>query len=292
MLSVIAFCNVGFAESTRAVGQVTIDIKSKKPSSTEIRSAKNQAAVKALEKFIQADMPKLRLYDQCLRPNILERINEFVNESYVVNESVDKKARQYKVTLRIDINVARLDNALESECKGSGGAKARISFVFFARQKLADGSYKIPDGNKFISTKVRQVFLNNTFKVVSNNRLERADRRYKKKSMETAYLQTGDIDWLVVEEAVLRVGSDYFSFGAFDIRPTTVDKVSGLRRASVVVSAELMDLGDESSLGVAGPVQAVALGATDDEAITNALITASEKLANAIVSQLNAQRKH
>jgi len=291
-LCITCFTNTAVAAPAESVGQVTIDLSGKKPKPKEIREAKTLASVKALESYIQADQPKMRLYSQCLKAGIADRIDDFVNMSNVVREDVDKSARQLTMALKISVNTAHLDNVLESECKGNADQKARISFVFFAREKISGGGFKLPEGNIHIDAKIKQVFLNNTFQPVSNNRLERADRRYKKSVMQEQYIKTGDIDWLVVEDAVIRYGSDYFAFGAFEIREAAIDAASGLPSSSVVVSAELIDIGDESSLGVAGPVQVRALGATSDEAATEALKLASEKLANAIVSQLNAQRKH
>lgn len=291
-LSLFGFTEGVVAAPAESVGQVTIDLSGKKPKPKEIREAKTLASVKALESYIQADQPKMRLYSRCLKSGMADRINDFITMSNVVREDVDKSARQLTMALKISVNTAHLDNVLESECKGNTSQKARISFVFFAREKLPGGGFKVPEGNIHIDAKVKQVFLNNTFKPVSNNRLERADRRYKKSVMQEQYVKTGDIDWLIVEDAVIRYGSDYFAFGAFEIREPAIDKATGLPSSSVVVSAELIDIGDESSLGVAGPVQVRALGATSDEAATNALKLASEKLANAIVSQLNAQKKH
>lgn len=286
------FSALAQAQPVHIVGQATIDTRGKKVKPKEVKKVKLLASVKALENFIQADQPKMRLYSQCLKSTIEQRISEFVNSSDVIRYDMDKAARQYTVVLKVSLNTIHLENVMESECKGDASQKARISFVFFAREKVKDGGYKTPEGNFYIDAKVKQVFLNNTFKPVNNNNLEKVYQRYSKSKIQQQYVETGEIDWSVIEESVIRNNSDYFSFGAFQIREATTDPTSGLVSSSVVVSAEVVDLHNDSTLGVVGPVQVRALGPTADDASTEALKLASEKLAKAIVSQLNAQHKH
>ncbi len=293
---IIAFlfsvCLPVMAQETSQVGQATIDIKGKKPKSTEVRVAKKKAQIKALERFLANDQSKIRLYDRCLRKGIEDRLKDFIDAAHVVREDTDKSARQYSVTLKVSINSVRLDNVLEGECKGPATEKGRISFVFLTRQQVSSDGYKVPKSNRSVENTLKEVFLNNTFKVVSNNRLEKANRQFKKSEMEQEYVDSGEIQWSIAEEAVARVNSDYFAFGTFDIRQAGTDDVTGKQAVSVVVTAELIDLTNEDTLAVIGDIQERAIAESDDEAATKALKAAADKLAKRMVSQLNAQRIH
>jgi len=280
------------AEDISQVGQATVDIKGKKAKTDEVRAAKKKASIKALERFLQNDQSKMRLYDRCLRKGIGDRLEDFIDATHVVREDTDKSARQYSITLKVSINSVRLDNVLEGECKGPATEKGKISFVFLTRQQVSPDEYKVPKGNRSVENILKEIFLNNTFKVVSNNRLEEASRQFKKSDMEAEYVETGEIKWRLAEDAVARVSSDYFAFGTFDIRKAGTDEITGKQVVSVVVTAELIDLANDDTLAVIGDIQERAIADTDDEASTKALKAAADKLAKRMVSQLNAQRIH
>jgi len=287
VLSLFAISNV--SAEVQTTGSAGSDIKGRKPNTKEYRRVLAKAKVSAVESYLETSQVKLDLYDRCLRSDIEEQIDDYVMDYQILREDVNKQARQLRITLKAVVNESRLDNHLR-RCKGPSNDKNKIAFVFVARQQEGPQSYRVIVANNDIENGVKEIFLNNAFQVTSNTILEsRSGNRYRKDRVEQDYAADGDVDWEPPERAAEVTGNDFFAFGTFDIGVPEKDEVTGQMRVSVLGNAELLDLHDHVTLSVIGNIQEIALGRTGEEAIANARMLATRKIAQRMVAQLNAQ---
>lgn len=273
----------------QATGEATISIKRKKPNKDELVSARDTAVVKALENYLSQRQTDIYLYDDCIRPVVDERINDFISQKSVQDQQVNKDFKELTVWVRVAINQSRLDNHLR-KCKGRG-ERAPIAFVFVTRERQASGDYVIPTTNANVERSVQTVFLNNGFKLLSSMRMETlAGGSYKKSRMLNDYVNDGAVNWSPANNAALTLGSDFLVAGAFDVQPPVFDKSVQLYRARVEITGELVELETESILAIESDIQGEGEATTPEEAILDARKNAAEVLARTMVSQLNAQR--
>jgi hypothetical protein len=80
----------------------------------------------------------------------------------------------------------------------------------------------------------------------------------------------------------------YFALATLDVGQVGVDPSSGLQRVVVTVNAKVLDVAQRipESVAVAGPTQYAGVGPTEEEAQTNALKLAAQRIARELTSQL------
>lgn len=276
------------AQDARETGRATIDLKGKKPRVSETREAILLAEIEALESFVSRSPLKLDLYDKCLREGIAENIADYVSDSSVLREEARASSRQLTVTVKAEINESRLDLALE-KCKGAAQRRNRIAFVFIARQQSDGAEYATPVANAGVESSVEQVFLENKFLVTSSAKMESDYSGYKRQQLVRQYADSGNVDWVTAEKAAAFMSNDFAALGTFDIQRATKDSATGMYRVSVIGQAQLVDLQYDAKLAVTGRISEAALGASVEEAVTNAFTLAAERMAKRMVDQINAQ---
>jgi len=99
-----------------------------------VRAAKESAWKRYTSTFNAA---KLKLYSR-VEPEILANLDQYIVDSTVVDESLDKDARVFSVVIRASINETALENKLNDSGGGlaapGGGQGAMFSFIFVARE--------------------------------------------------------------------------------------------------------------------------------------------------------------
>lgn len=276
------------AADARVDGEVTVDLRGRRPRDSEVRQAIRLAEIAALENYVSRSPLKLDSYDKCLRPNINEILKDFVPSSQVQHEEVRASSRQLRVVVKATIRESRLSLALE-KCKGATNRRNRISFVFIARQKTEAGGYGVPTVNTGVESAVEQVFLENKFLVTSNSKMEADYPRYSRQRLVKQYASTGGVDWLEAEKAASRMNNDFAVLGTFDIQGATRDSATGMYRVSVSGQGQLVDLQYDAKLAATRRMDEAALGATVEEAANQAFVRAAERIAKRMVDQINSQ---
>ncbi|MEO1037546.1 MAG: hypothetical protein AAFX44_18450 [Pseudomonadota bacterium] len=277
-----------YAENARETGRATIDMRGKKPKVAETREAILLAEINAVESYVSRSPLKLDLFDKCLRDSVGENIRDYVLDSSVLREEPRASSRQLTVTVKAEINESRLDLALE-RCKGATERRNRIAFVFIARQQAEAGGFTVPAVNSGVESSVEQVFLENKFLVTSSSKMETDFADYQRQRLVRQYAATGSVDWVSAEKAAAFMSNDFAALGTFDIQQATTDAATGLIRVAVIGQGQLIDLQYDAKLAVTGRISEFALGASVEEAATNAFTLAAERMAKRMVDQINAQ---
>jgi hypothetical protein len=108
------------------------------------QEALQKAKVNALDRyFSEVNQGKARNYE-LVRDKLVANIDEYVLGATTLAESEDKKLRNYSITVRVDINGPKLENALQnssSVANATAAEKSLMTFVFVARQQRSATSF-------------------------------------------------------------------------------------------------------------------------------------------------------
>lgn len=108
------------------------------------QQALQKAKVNALDRyFSEVNQAKARNYE-LMRDRLAAAVDDYVLAAVTLSESEDKKLRSYTITIRADINGAKLENALQnssSVANATSAEKSLITFVFVARQQRSATSF-------------------------------------------------------------------------------------------------------------------------------------------------------
>ena len=106
--------------------------------------ASQMAEVKAIEAYYaEAGESELRNFDNA-RAKILGNLDRYILDATVVSEEDRTDIKQYAVTIRVNLNVAALHNAVTESSAVAGvekSAKSRLTFLFVARQASDETAY-------------------------------------------------------------------------------------------------------------------------------------------------------
>lgn len=108
------------------------------------QEALHKAKINALDRyFSEVNQAKARNYE-LVRDKLVATIDEYVLSATTLAESEDKKLRNYSITVRVDINGPKLENALQnssSVANATSAEKSLMTFVFVARQQRSATSF-------------------------------------------------------------------------------------------------------------------------------------------------------
>jgi hypothetical protein len=108
------------------------------------QEALQKAKVNALDRyFSEVNQAKARNYE-LVREKLVASVDEYVLGATTLAESEDKKLRNYSITVRVDINGPKLENALQnssSVANATAAEKSLMTFVFVARQQRSATSF-------------------------------------------------------------------------------------------------------------------------------------------------------
>jgi hypothetical protein len=143
-----------------------------------------------------------------------------------------------------------------------------------------------------LSTAVSLVFKTAGYRVVEAQYVEPlSGGKLKVASIEDDYQTGNDLKSATLINAVdgLRTAEvRYFALATLDVGQVGIDPSTGLQRVVVTVNAKVLDVAQRipESVAVAGPTQYAGVGPTEEEAQTNALKLAAQRVARELTSQL------
>jgi hypothetical protein len=143
-----------------------------------------------------------------------------------------------------------------------------------------------------LSTAVALVFKTAGYRVAEAQYIEPlSGGKLKVASIEDDYQTGNDLKSATLINVVdgLRTAEvRYFALATLDVGQVGIDPSTGLQRVVVTVNAKVLDVAQRipESVAVAGPTQYAGVGPTEEEAQTNALKLAAQRVARELTSQL------
>jgi hypothetical protein len=141
----ISFHSHAFAEIVSSKGMAAITYSGRKPDSSKILEAQSKAKMNAIERYIAIkDSESMTRNFEQIRTEVEANVDAYLLGTVVVSEETNKDSKRYSVVVRIDINEAKLKNALQDSSAVGNAAnheKSEITFVFVAREQTRAKSY-------------------------------------------------------------------------------------------------------------------------------------------------------
>ncbi len=140
--TVCAFAAFSFAAPAEYRGKSSFEYKggiTGKPTVEEMRQAKDEAVKTAWNNFTAGLGTSRKSNYEKNKPAL--NINDFVLETYIIDERIDKKMKIYEVTVRIKIDETAFDNKLKSfsqAMKRDSDEKSYILAVFVGREAASE----------------------------------------------------------------------------------------------------------------------------------------------------------
>lgn len=109
------------------------------PTPLDLQEAQRRAALSAVERFVaEGGEDQSRAFDR-IRDSVRTRFDEIIVSIAELNRAVDENARQITMSVRIDINEARLRNLLQatSSVAKSGTDKSVMGMFLLAREQVS-----------------------------------------------------------------------------------------------------------------------------------------------------------
>jgi hypothetical protein len=141
-------CSIASAQVVSSKGMATIkydsSLFSSKASADDKQRAFKTAEVNAIERYYAENGESQAENFDSIRDKVAASLDTFVLGATLVSEEDKTDAHQYSVVVRVDINVAKLRNAVKgtsSVTATPNGQKSPLTFVFVARQQDSVKSY-------------------------------------------------------------------------------------------------------------------------------------------------------
>ena len=115
-------------------------------SSGDKEKAYRAAQVSAVERyFAEAGEAEAENFE-AIQPKVEENLDKFLLSTTIINEQNQESAKKYSVSVRVEINVAKLRNALRgssatAKATASGAEKSQLVYVFIGREAASVRSY-------------------------------------------------------------------------------------------------------------------------------------------------------
>jgi hypothetical protein len=148
--------------------------------------------------------------------------------------------------------------------------------------------------SNYLKSVFNGVFASAGYKVVDAAFLEPASKGlFKIKNVENDFKSGNDLQPQTERDIVIGLQNaqvPFIAYGTLDVRLSDTDPATGLFRVSVAATGKLLDAREATPVTVAevGPIQSAGLGPTEEEAQTNALKNAANKVAKELLSQMTS----
>jgi hypothetical protein len=289
------------------------------------QEALQKAKVNALDRYFSEVNPaKARNYE-LVREKLVGTIDDYVLGATTLSEQNDEKGRLYSVTVRVDINSPKLENALQNSsavANATESEKSLLTFVFVARQQKSVQSF---DDRVHSRTDTEDTDANDIDAKRKTSESERVSRRTSSSTTTggSTLRQSDAIEWKVTRAGEINsvmtgtfsnagyevVEAEYvdklnidairedYSFGD-DLSQATLLEVSRTVKAADIpliaigtLDVGMRDIDPVSNLTVSsvGPTQFAGLGPDESVARVNALKKAAESAAQQLMNELNAK---
>jgi len=128
-----------FAGTLQEKGMATVPYSGWSGVVAKVRAtAMTKAKINAVERYIaNTSAAEQRNYD-AVRSKIIAHIDRYVLSSSILSASKDKEAKTYTIVISADLNISRLDNALQANTAVSNTSQSQrsyITFIFVAREQ-------------------------------------------------------------------------------------------------------------------------------------------------------------
>lgn len=133
-----------FAADVSSKGMADIEYSGRSPSSQVMGDALKQAKINAIERYIAGTSQSMMRNFEQVRSQVDSDVDAYILGTSIVSEDTNKDAKRYSVVVRVDINVAKLGNALQDSSavgNASNSEKSYITFIFVAREQASLKSY-------------------------------------------------------------------------------------------------------------------------------------------------------
>ncbi|MCW3481992.1 hypothetical protein OL229_20925 [Neisseriaceae bacterium JH1-16] len=175
--------------------------------------------------------------------------------------------------------------------KNSGTYRASVESGGSTTRKATKRTYAIFPSN-YLKSVFNGVFAGAGFKVVDAAYLEPYSKGMLKiKSVEKDFKSGDDLQPQTERDVAAGLQNaqvPYIAYGTLDVRLSDTDPATGMFRVSVAATGKILDASNSipETKAEVGPVQVAGLGPTEEEAQTNALKSAADKVARELLSQM------
>lgn len=177
--------------------------------------------------------------------------------------------------------------------KNSVVSRASVETGGSTTRKATKKTFDIFPSN-YLKSVFNGVFTSAGYKVVDAAFLEPSSKGLLKiKSVENDFKTGNDLQPQTERDIVMGLQHaqvPFIAYGTLDVRLSDKDPATGLFRVSVAATGKLLDARESTPVTVAevGPIQSAGLGPTEEEAQTNALKNAADKVAKELLSQMTS----
>ncbi|WP_297575894.1 hypothetical protein [uncultured Deefgea sp.] len=252
----------------------------------------------------EEDKPDMKQYSITVRATLnVSQLRNASKSSSVVAQAAkgDKSKLTFVFVSRQTDSAQSFDDRVYKTVEVKGKAKSGKNSAEYRASEESGGSTTRKATKKtyavFPSTYLKSVF-NGVFagagyKVIDAAYLEPASKGlFKIKSVENDFKSGNDLQPQTERDVAMGLQNakvPYIAYGTLDVRLSDTDAATGLFRVSVAATGKLLDVSDSmpETKAEVGPIQVAGLGPTEEEAQTNALKNAAEKVARELLSQMN-----
>ena len=183
---------------------------------------------------------------------------------------------------------------VKGQVKGTrtaGEARASVETGGSTTRKATQKTWVVFPSN-YLKSVFNGVFASGGYRVVDAAYLEPYSKGLLKiKDVENDFKAGNDLQPQTernVAQGLQNAQIPYIAYGTLDVRLSDTDPATGLFRVSVAATGKLLNAKETIPETVAevGPIQVAGLGPTEEEAQTNALKNAADKVARELLSQM------
>ncbi|KWR90887.1 hypothetical protein [Cupriavidus sp. IDO] len=232
--------------------------------------------------FVSRTVDSTTSYDDRVYKRVDRSVKASGNSSESQNGTEGESVASAKISTNASVNRKASVNLQSSATSETGGS--------VTRRASASTWRLIPSAN--LNSVFTGVFGKGGFKVLEAGFVEPYTHgKLRVANVENDYKSGNDLKTQTLQDVVagLKMAQiPYLAFGTLDVGLADKDPATGLMRVAVTVNAKILDASSAIPENVAtvGPVQYAGVGATEDEARTNALKSAANSAARELISQV------
>jgi hypothetical protein len=251
----------------------------------------------------EEDRPDMKQYSITVRItlNVAQLRNAVKAGSTVAQTATGEKSKMTFIFVSRSTDTAKsFDNReyqtveVKGQVKGTrtaGEARASVETGGSTTRKATQKTWAVFPSN-YLKSVFNGVFASGGYRVVDAAYLEPYSKGLLKiKDVENDFKAGNDLQPQTernVAQGLQNAQIPYIAYGTLDVRLSDTDPATGLFRVSVAATGKLLNAKEAIPETVAevGPIQVAGLGPTEEEAQTNALKNAADKVARELLSQM------
>lgn len=253
----------------------------------------------------EEDRPDMKQYSMTVRItlNVAQLRNATKSKSAVASSSNAEKSKLTFIFVSRQTDTAKIfdDRVYQTvELKGQekvtkNSAQVRISAETggSTTRQATKKTYTVFPSN-YLKSVFNGIFAGAGFKVIDAAYLEPYSKGLLKiKAVENDFNSGNDLKPQTERDVAMGLQNaqvPFIAYGTLDVRLSDTDPATGLFRVSVAATGKVLDAREmiPVTLAEVGPIQTAGLGPTEEEAQTNALKSAADKVARELLSQMTS----